>query len=128
MKYLLILITLLFILSSCNNREEKERALKTIDSRQELLLNIKDNLKQLDDSLIYSIAELEVAKANLEKAKDFKIFRTDSEREEDIRYATENIIYIERYINELKYRIENLKLDQTFTTNQIDSLKSILTN
>lgn len=128
MKYLLILITLLFILSSCNNREEKERALKAIDSRQELLLNIKDDLKQLDDSLIYSIAELEVAKANLEKAKDFKIFRTDSEREEDIRYATENIIYIERYINELKYRIENLKLDQTFTTNQIDSLKSILTN
>ncbi len=128
MKTCLIIFFSILLLTSCNNREEKERALKAIESRQGLLLNIKDNIKQLDDSLIYSIAELEVAKANLEKAKDFKIFRTESEREDDIRYATENIIYIERYINNLKNRIENLKLDQTFTTNQIDSLKSILTN
>ncbi len=128
MKSIYILLISIYLLSSCSNREEKERALKEFENKQQELVNINSNLRSLDSLYISYLSELEVAKSNLERAKDFHLLRTESTRDADIRNATEYVISVEREITKIKNDIELLKITSITTTNKIDSLKEFLKN
>ena len=77
---------------------------------------------------IYYLSELEIAKADLERAKDFQLFRLESTRNEDIRNATEYVISVEREIKKIKNDIELFKIKSINNTNKIDSIKEFLKN
>lgn len=128
MKLIIVIFCSITFLTSCNNRQEKESAIKEFENSQIELININSNLKSLDSLYIYYLSELEIAKADLERAKDFQLFRLESTRNEDIRNATEYVISVEREIKKIKNDIELFKIKSINTTNKIDSIKEFLKN
>lgn len=99
MKKILLLFTFAILSFSCN--EEK--------SREQIEFEYAEKTKKLHElnvTLNRSIKSLENAKSELNKTTGFKILRSQSERDAQIRNAESNIKKWEENITEIKREIE----------------------
>jgi chromosome segregation ATPase len=127
-KTLLIGFLFLFILSSCNNREKKEQALRNLDMAQQKLVDLTSTGESFNQQLIDLKGELEVAKDRLNRAKDFKFLRAGYERDQQIRDASAYIISTEGKIEMIKQMIAQNNVSIKSAKNEINNLKEILKN
>lgn len=116
------------ILTSCSDKEKREKALKDLDATQQQLNEVQNEILSLETSLKENIGELEVAKDDLNQVKEFELLRTESEREQNIRNATAYILGIETNIENIKSNIEFYKDSVRRTELKIESLKEYLKN
>jgi len=121
---LIILITL----TSCSDKEKKEKALKDLDSTQQQLIDVKNKIYSLETQLTKNIGELEVAKDDMNQVKEFQLLRTESEREQQIRNATEYKLKVEENIENIKSNIVYYKESVLRTEMKIQRLKEFLKN
>lgn len=128
MKKLNIFLLCLLMLIACDDKEKRAQALKDLDVTQQRLLEIKNEVKQLEQMLNNNIAELEVARDNFSQAKEFKFLRTDSERKQEIRKATAYILKVEKNIDAIKSNIEYYRDSVYRTEFKIEKLKNFLKN
>ncbi|NBP68837.1 MAG: hypothetical protein EBU52_08830, partial [Cytophagia bacterium] len=56
-----ILFLGIILLTACDEKERRARALKDLDDTQQRLLEVRDEIQRLEQSLTNHIAELEVA-------------------------------------------------------------------
>jgi len=99
----------MFLLTACNSREKREKALMELDAAQITLSTVQTKIKSLETTLNKNIVELEVAKDELEKVKEFQFLRTEAERKQQIREATEHKLKIEENIQNLNTNIMYFK-------------------
>lgn len=128
MNKLYVGLIILTSLTSCNDREKKDKALKDLDATQQTLINVNKEISNLETMLTKNIGDLEVAKDDINQVKEFQLLRTEAEREEQIRKATEYKLTIEKNIETIKSNIEYFK-DSVFRTEMnIATLKEFLKN
>lgn len=128
MKKVYISIAAVLILYSCGNSEKKEQALRDLDDAQQTLVSIKVELSKYDSLLTQNIAELEVAKDKAEHTKDFHFLRTEQEREDEIKNATEYKLKIEKNIENIKTNIQFFQDSAQRTEIKIQQLNEFLKN
>lgn len=109
MNKLNVALIIMFLLTACNSREKRERALMELDAAQITLTTVQTKIKSLETTLNKNIVELEVAKDEVEKVKEFQFLRTEAERKQQIREATEYKLKIEENIQNLNTNIMYLK-------------------
>jgi hypothetical protein len=121
-------ITTVLVAFSCSDKEKREKALRDLDLTQQTLLEVKGKITSYQEQLNSTILELEVYKDDLNQVKQFQFMRTESDREKQIRQATQNILTTEENIRILNSNIEILK-DSVFKTElQISRLQDYLKN
>ena len=75
-----------------------------------------------------NIGELEVAQDDINQAKEFRLLRTEAEREQQIRNASEYKLKVEENIENIKSNIVYFKDSVLRIEMKIDSLKEFLKN
>lgn len=128
MKKLYVGLLILVSLTACNDREKRDKALKDLDATQQALIDVNKEIKNQEDLLTKNIGELEVAKDDMNQVKDFQLLRTEAEREQQIRKATEYKLQIEKNIEIIKSNIEYFKDSSRRTEIKIGQLKEYLKN
>lgn len=118
------LIISLFV--SCTSREQKEKALNDLELTQKAFTDARTEISSLEALLRNNINELEVAKDDLNQVKKFKLLRTEYEREEQIRSASNYIQEIENNIYNINSKILLLKDSLTRSERKIAELKEFL--
>lgn len=119
---------ILVSLTSCNDKEKREKALKDLDAAQQTLIDLNKEVSNLETMLTKNIGELEVAKDDMNQVKEFQLLRTEEEREQQIRNATEYKLKIEENIENIKSNIEYFKDSVSRTEMKIINLKEFLKN
>lgn len=122
----LIAFTFLFI--ACDTRQKRDQALKELDQTQEQLVKVNKQITDLENEKVKMTAELEVAKDDMNQVKEFQLLRTEEEREEQIRKATEYGIRIEERIEEIKRQADAMRDSARRTESKIERLKEFLKN
>jgi hypothetical protein len=123
------LLPLFFILSlsiGCSNRAERDRALQDLEQTEKELLHNNLIVEQLKADLNNSILELEVAKDKLQQVKQFQLMRTESEREQQIKTATQQILDIQKYNEGISSRIEIVADSILYDEREILRLKELI--
>ena len=128
MNKLYVGLIILTSLTSCNDKEKKDKALKDLDATQQTLINDNKEISDLENMLTKHIGELEVAKDDINQVKEFQLMRTEAEREEQIRKATEFKLTIEENIENIKSNIEYFKDSVRRTEMKIATLNEFLRN
>jgi chromosome segregation ATPase len=128
MKKIAIGFIILFTIAACNDKEKKEKALTDLDATQQTLSDIHTRITELETTMIKMAGELEVVKDDINQAKEFQMLRTEAEREQQIRNATEHRIKIEENIENLKSQILYFKDSVDRTKIKIGMLKDFLKN
>jgi hypothetical protein len=127
MKTLLALIILVTVFG-CSDKEKREKALRDLDRSQQTLVEVKDQITSFQEQLNKTVVELEVYKDDLNQVKQFQLMRTESDREKQIRQATQNILTAKENIEILNSNIKILT-DSVFRTEmQISRLQNYLKN
>ncbi len=116
------------VLISCNNREKRTQALDDLDKAQQQLVEIKSAITALEADLNKNQAEHEVAKDDIDQAKRFQLLRTEAEREQHIRMATEYRLSIEKNIDTIRDQIIQLNDSAKKTEIKILQLMEFLKN
>lgn len=116
------------ILISCNDKQKKEKALKELDATQQQLIEVNNQISSFEDMLKKNIGELEVAQDDINQAKEFRLLRTEAEREQQIRNASEYKLKVEENIENIKSNIVYFKDSVLRIEMKIDSLKEFLKN
>lgn len=120
-------IFLVFVVSfACSNREERDRALRDLERKQQELLHNRKVIEQLRSTLNSSILELEVAKDDLQQVKQFQLMRTESEREQQIKDATQRILDIQKYIEQVSSRLQTVGDSVLYNEGEIMRLKELI--
>jgi len=104
-----VILIVLLLLTACNSREKREKALMELDAAQITLTAVQTKIKSLETTLKKNIVELEVAKDEVEKVKEFQFLRTEAERKQQIREATEYKLKIEENIQNINTNIMYFK-------------------
>lgn len=129
MKTSAIGFTFLLLLVSCgNDRESKANALNELDSRKKELIELRKTITELEDLLVQTKGELEVAKDDINQVKEFQVLRSEQEREQQIRNATAYKIKIENRITKIEDDISTKKESVKLTENAIRHLEEYLKN
>ncbi|NBP68152.1 MAG: hypothetical protein EBU52_05360 [Cytophagia bacterium] len=123
-----ILFIGLILLMACDDKEKRARALKDLDDTQQRLLEVRDEIHRLEQSLTNHIAELEVAKDDFNQVKQFQFLRSETQREQQIRKATTYILNIEKKIDAIKNNITYYQDSVYRTETKIEKLKEYLKN
>jgi chromosome segregation ATPase len=128
MKNIILSLSLLLTISflSCNNRAEKESALKNLEQSQNKLREFQQGIVQLTENLRNNKTELGVAKDRVEQAKVPQFLRTPEEREQAIRKATKEVQNLETSTDEMNHEVLALKDSVTQTEVNINRLKEFL--
>lgn len=113
---------------ACNDKEKRAKALKDLDYSQAQLVQVNAHIIELEQRLSDNQNELEVVKDDLRQAKQFQLLRTESEREQQIRTATQNIRTVESNIQILENNIQYFKDSVFRTERQIARLREVLKN
>ncbi|NBW34656.1 MAG: hypothetical protein EBR30_06470 [Cytophagia bacterium] len=113
---------------ACDDKEKRARALKDLDDTQQRLLEVRDEIHRLEQSLTNHIAELEVAKDDFNQVKQFQFLRSETQREQQIRKATTYILNIEKKIDAIKNNITYYQDSVYRTETKIEKLKEYLKN
>lgn len=87
----------------------KERALKELNVTQQYSQDIEKQIKDTELLITKTLGDLEVAKDDINQVKEFHFLRMESERESQIRAATEYKTEVEKQIEELNNKIAELK-------------------
>jgi hypothetical protein len=111
---------------SCDGKQKKEQALKDLDTSQQQLADIKKQIVDIEIQVTKMTGELEVAKDDMDQVKEFHLFRTEGEREQQIRYAAEYKIEVERKIDSLKIGVIALKDSAFRKQKEIQNLEGFL--
>jgi hypothetical protein len=125
-KILTLLVILAFV--ACSDKEKKAEALKALDKTQAQLVQVNSKIEEFEKELIDNKNNLEVVKDDLNQVKQFQLLRTEAEREQQIRIATQNIRTVESNIQILESNIQYLKDSVFRTENQIARLQEFLKN
>lgn len=128
MRHIHFIVLVCVLLASCQDKEKREKALKDLDATQQKLVEVNDQVSSLETMLTKNITELEVAKDDINQAKEFRLLRTEAEREEQIRNAAEYKLKVEENIENIKTNIEYFRDSARRTEMYIDSLKEFLKN
>lgn len=128
MKKIIPVIAFIFLSASCDTRQKREQALKDLDRIQEQLLKVNQHIADLENEVVRMTGELEVAKDDINQVKEFQLLRTEEEREEQIRKATEYRIRIEERIEEIKRQANAMRDSASRTESKIEGLKEFLKN
>jgi|LakMenEpi03Aug12_release.lakeMendotaPanAssembly.Ray.scaffolds.fasta_scaffold1794706_1 predicted nucleic acid-binding Zn-ribbon protein len=128
MNKLYVGLLILASLTSCSDKEKREKALKDLDATQQTLIDVNNEVSNLERELTKTIGELEVAKDDINQVKEFQLLRTEAEREQQIRNATEYKLKIEENIETIKSNIEYFKDSANRTEKKIAGLKEFLKN
>lgn len=123
-----ILLLIVVALVSCSDKEKRAQALKDLDNAQAKLIEVKTTIEGLENKLTYNRNNLEVVKDDLNQVKEFQLLRTEAEREEQIRRATENIRIVETNISTLEGDIEYFEDSVLRTEMHIARLQEYLKN
>ena len=121
-------LIILLALTSCNDKEKRDKALKDLDATQQRLIEVNNEISSLETMLTKNISELEVAKDDMNQVKEFQLLRTEAEREQQIRSATEYKLKVEENIENIKSNIQYFKDSVSRTEMQIERLKEFLKN
>ena len=121
-------LIILLALTSCNDKEKRDKALKDLDATQQRLIEVNNEISSLETMLTKNISELEVAKDDMNQVKEFQLLRTEVEREQQIRSATEYKLKVEENIENIKSNIQYFKDSVSRTEMQIEKLKEFLKN
>lgn len=126
MKKLILSAIIMTIFISCDGKQKREQALKDLDTGQQQFTDIKKQIGDLETQVTKMTGELEVAKDDINQVKEFHLLRTEAEREQQIRNATEYQIEVENKIDSLKNRIIALKDSASLTEIKIQNLEAFL--
>ena len=121
-------LIILLALTSCTDKEKRDKALKDLDATQQRLIEVNDEISSLETMLTENISELEVAKDDMNQVQEFQLLRTEDEREQQIRSATEYKLKVEENIENIKSNIQYFKDSVSRTEMQIERLKEFLKN
>ena len=121
-------LIILLALTSCNDKEKRDKALKDLDATQQRLIEVNNEISSLETMLTENISQLEVAKDDMNQVKEFQLLRSEAEREQQIRSATEYKLKIEENIENIKSNIQYFKDSVSRTEMQIGRLKEFLKN
>jgi hypothetical protein len=119
-------LMMVLLLIGCDDRVKREKALKDLELAQEKIVEVKNEIASFEVQLDQHLGELEVAKDDINQVKEFQILRTEAEREQQIRNATEYKIRIENNIEIIQGNIAFLKDSLQRTESRIIRLKEIL--
>lgn len=128
MKKFCVGLLIIISITSCGDKEKREKALKDLDTTQQTLIEVKNQISSLEVLLTKNIGDLEVAKDDLNQVKGFQLLRTEAEREQQIRNATEYQLKIEENIQNINSNIVYFKDSVTRTELQIARLQEFLKN
>ena len=78
---------------------------------KERKVSLNSQLVEVQQQLFVAVSSLDQAKDKLAKAQDFQIFRSDSERENDINTSMKEIDTINKQIVELKKQMDHIYLE-----------------
>ena len=121
-------LIILLALTSCSDQEKRDKALKDLDATQQRLIEVNNEISSLETMLTENISQLEVAKDDMSQVKEFQLLRSEAEREQQIRSATEYKLKIEENIENIKSNIQYFKDSVSRTEMQIGRLKEFLKN
>ena len=121
-------LIILLVLTSCTDKEKRDKALKDLDATQQRLIEVNNEISSLETMLTENISQLEVAKDDMNQVKEFQLLRSEAEREQQIRSATEYKLKIEENIENIKSNIQYFKDSVSRTEMQIGRLKEFLKN
>ena len=121
-------LIILLVLTSCTDKEKRDKALKDLDATQQRLIKVNNEISSLETMLTENISQLEVAKDDMNQVKEFQLLRSEAEREQQIRSATEYKLKIEENIENIKSNIQYFKDSVSRTEMQIGRLKEFLKN
>ena len=121
-------LIILLVLTSCTDKEKRDKALKDLDVTQQRLIEVNNEISSLETMLTENISQLEVAKDDMNQVKEFQLLRSEAEREQQIRSATEYKLKIEENIENIKSNIQYFKDSVSRTEMQIGRLKEFLKN
>ena len=121
-------LIILLALTSCTDKEKRDKALKDLDATQQRLIEVNDEISSLETMLTENISELEVAKDDMNQVQEFQLLRTEDEREQQIRSATEYKLKVEENIENIKSNIQYFKDSVSRTEMQIERLKEFCKN
>jgi hypothetical protein len=96
----------LVLMLACADKEKRAQALKDLDVAQRNVIEIKNQIALVLQEIDKTIGELEVTKDDLQQVKQFQLMRTESEREEQIKHVTQNILILEKNIDILKSNVK----------------------
>ena len=127
MKNLLTTLFLLILITSCDNREKREHALKNLYLKKQQQTDTKISVQSLESELNIKYGELEVAKDNINRTEEFHFLRMQDTREFEIKGAVKVKLQVEKNIEELKTNITILKDSISRLSKSIGTLENFLT-
>jgi hypothetical protein len=128
MKKIIAPLLIITLVIACNNRNNREYALKDLEVKQKVLTEMNQQVEELNMQNIKMIGELEVAIDRIDQAKQFQFLRTENEREQQIRKASEYKLSIEQNIENLKKQLIELQDSVKQTEIKIEEIKEFLKN
>ena len=128
MKKITALLIILTFIISCNNRQKRENSLKDLETSQKHLAELNQSIDELDMQNIKMIGELEVAIDKIDQAKQPQFLRTQIERVQQIREASEYKLSIDQKIENFKKQLIVLKDSVKQTEIKIEEIKEFLKN
>ena len=129
MKRTLALLLLTFaLMTSCNDKEKREKALKSLEQGQQLKIDFEAQVEGIKNRINALEQQLVVAEDNINRAKEYQLLRTVEERDQQLRNAVANKQKIEEEIEDTRLRQQALGDSLKAVDGRIQAAKDIIEN
>jgi len=115
-------------MTSCNDKEKREKALKSLEQGQQLKIDFEAQVEGIKNRINALEQQLVVAEDNINRAKEYQLLRTVEERDQQLRNAVANKQKIEEEIEDTRLRQQALGDSLKAVDGRIQAAKDIIEN
>jgi len=127
MKKLLVLLLMSSIVATgCNDKEKREKALKSLEKNQQLKLDFESQIEGAKNRINALEQQLAVAEDKINRVKEYQLLRTEQERDQQIKDAVAEKQKIEADLAETRTRQQALTDSLKVVAIRIQTAKDII--